>query len=987
MGKRGNMGEEKEESQLCRIAGTVIAPASGEPVLEVTVTVRVPGLAEDLDLGRAVTAKDGRYEVEIEPKRLENLTLNAAMPLSVVLKLSDAKGRTILTTGQPVLMRRGADVRIDVAAPHLEHGLDWPDMTYLAGQPVNLAAAAQLTTPDLVQTYLFLRGRAKNLERGELVRRVLPGLFARRDLDDACAEGRFEVIRALLAERGQQDALTDTDADDLSSGETVHWFYTPHIQVKYTTDAGSPNQVVSPVPTADAPVNLSNGTTIGWVRANLSALNPSGMTPQNTEVPPTFVQEVGVIAEHALTQYLSTAFGVRDPRAGASRLEYRILDQNPGILPGQQRVYGQTHPSWSHVEVDPHNSLLQNLHTVPHEMFHRVQYRYNNISTISGLYGMMREGGARFIEDCINDQPNRYVPSAKKIFDDPTQSLADSPSVGTSSVSSTPINKASGLFWKYMAEQHSTRVGPVFEPAVGVDAYRQALEASATVAPGDPGVGYDPSTLRTARGNMPYYGSFDQFFYYDPAQTELGSHETTWGNYLIANYLHGTASPVTDPRFDYLEDDEPVTWPDPANVPNLAALQATVLAGDDIALAQGSNVTRSVTGHNAWAARYYRITPSGSPGPRLLRVTFNASGGMTDPLVQILLLGPGNALVDIHRSDKTNYTKTVNLAGLSSVIVIVASRGNPGGFTVQFDEMPIAADTMITRWNSAGGTEYESNPYGWSWTWVSPDVMVDNNNDGLADTAVHFGVNNVLKVRLRNRGNQVASNIQIDFWYQKATPFLTSTGWTPVRNSAGNIQQLTGQTLAAKGDPAGNDVKWFSVNWAPVDDGTHHPHWCVKVKVSVPGEPNSDNKLALSNFSNVVPSGDRDMLGLLVRLPEPWAQVDLLIVPHGPRWSMLAGRFPKSSARPRASMLEKEPAARVLMPCEAIMADLTLVRRRIAPWDERDRKPRPLPGRYYRVDPRTLPPGVNPETLVTVAQVVDGRLTGGVTFQITPKGS
>jgi hypothetical protein len=37
--------------------------------------------------------------------------------------------------------------------------------------------------------------------------------------------------------------------------------------------------------------------------------------------------------------------------------------------------------------------------------------------------------------------------------------------------------------------------------------------------------------------------------------------------------------------------------------------------------------------------------------------------------------------------------------------------------------------------------------------WVSPDIMVDTNNDNLDDTSVLFGENNKLKVRLRNRGN------------------------------------------------------------------------------------------------------------------------------------------------------------------------------------------------------------------------------------------
>src|SRR5262249_11673238 len=204
-------------------------------------------------------------------------------------------------------------------------------------------------------------------------------------------------------------------------------------------------------------------------------------------------------------------------------------------------------------------------------------------------------------------------------------------------------------------------------------------------------------------------------------------------------------------------------------------------------------------------------------------------------------------LGDVHRSDRTAGSKTVNMSGLTKVVVIGGSREQGGDFTVHFDEAASATDVMITRWNTAVGTEFEVDSAGWSWTWISPDIIVDTNNDELDDGNVFFGRDNKLKVRLRNRGNATASNnIRVDFWYQKATPHLTTAGWIPVKNLGGVTQQLTGLSLAAGADA------WFSVDWAPVDDGTHHPHWCVKAKVTVAGDPNADNKMAFRNFANVV---------------------------------------------------------------------------------------------------------------------------------------
>ena len=956
------MPTSNEKSQEYNIAGRIIAPASGEPVPKVTVTILPSGLPHGMELGQSVTDKDGRYEVVIDPERLRQVTQKAEEPLSVVLRLSDSKGRVILTTKRPVLVRTGTDVRVDVAAPHLEHGLDWPDMTYIAGEPVNLAAAAHLTAADLLQTYLFLRGRRKELEREELVRRALPGLFARRDPRDDCGEGRFEVIRKLLAERGR---LRDLDGGDGYSGDLPYAFYTPRVVVKYTTDPSSPDRVYSSIPTADEPVYLSDKTTlIGYVRAALADLQ--NLDPNNT-LTPRYVQQIGIIAEYALTQYLSPVFGVRDPRGGAEQIEFRIRYQG-----GE---YGSTNPYWSHIEVepdtagtDPDKQLSRILGTVPHELWHRVQYRYNDTTTCSGIYDLVREGGARFIEDCVDDAANRYVDSVKvNLFPNNPSTIANSPA--------KPYGLA--LFWKYMAEQHGTQVG---EPAVGVDAYIKEMEASATAESTDPNVGYDPRTLRTVRSNMPWYGSFDQFSYYDTAATELASHETTWGNYLVANYLHGVAT-VSDQRFRYLENNDPVLWLDRQFGSLSWLLSQLRQVSEDITVELAAlPITRTPPeGQSAWAARYYRIVLGGT-APRMLRVSFDTSvGGMSDPLLQILLLGTNDALLDIHRSDKIQYSKTINLEGVNAVVVIVASRSTPGHFTLQLDNAPYSSDTMITRWNSAVGTEYEVDPRGWSWTWISPDVMVDNNNDGLADTAVHFGRDNILKVRLRNRGNQVANNIQIDFWYQKAAPFLSSTGWMLLRDAAGNVQQLTGQTLAAKGDPASEN--WFSVKWAPVDDGTHHPHYCVKIKVTVPGEDNTDNKMALSNFSRVTAVSD-DVIHMLARLPHWLREVHIHVVPHGPRWTFLGGNLPDLPNRGAGR------ASAFRAPSDVAMLPFTLSERKLKPWDEKTRGPRPQSDCYYSTDPRTLPPGVNPETLVTVAQFIDRRLTGGVTFQIvTPQPS
>ncbi len=957
-----------------RVAGAIVDAVRGRPVSKVVVKAYDKDFFRDQPLGEATTDKVGRYEIQFSGDDFTGPLIRLERYPDIFLEIVDSNGNVIHSTESSVVVNAGRDTRIDVAVS-ISRKPEEPGAVVIGGERVNLIYAAQLSASELVEAYRYWRRRTSKMNRPELVQRAFPGLPRTKDFNDECGEGYGDAIRQLLEERGATTLLANTDADDLPAGADVAWFYTNNIAVKYTTDGDYPSDKVnSTVPAADDPFALTDGTPLGTLRANLADLHAD-----NTEVAPTYVQKVGLLAEYALASFINPPFSLRDPRDGAARMEYRILDQGG--------FFGGTRGSWSHVEVAPDNADSQNTFTVPHELFHQAQYRYNDTTTRSGIYGILREGGARFATESINDQPNRYIDSGKKILNEPWQSLASSDDPATPGVEKNPIRYAAGLFWKYIAEQHSSVTA---EPMLGVDTYRKVLEATATVKADDPGVGYLTTALRDARKQMPWYGRWDQFRYYDAASTELDSHETTWGNYLAANYLHSTANPIPDSRFEYLEDEAPV--PFSAFTTKLADYQARVEVGDDIVIGQADSFTRNRANHLPWAARYYRISPTAGSPPRMLRINVTAAAGMTDPLIQILRLGAGDALLDICRSDQATYSKTINMEGLSSVVVIVASRENGGSFTLDLDEIASDTDVQVTRWNSAVGTEYEVNPRGWSWAWVSPDVMVDNDDDGLADTEVYFGQNNRLKVRLRNRGNAAANNIGIEFFYQKATPYLSAAAWIPVQDSAGVVQTITGETLdAASG---ANDEKWFAVDWAPVNDGTDHGHWCVKAVVTVPGDPNLDNKIVLSNFSDVIVSGDgdTDTFKLLLRYPDSIHSLDMIVVPHGPKWTIA---LPEEL---HVDLTEKDVSA--CLPCSCkprLLAPIpnraTLASVNVATMDKArrfDGKSGPLEPRrneFFPISGNTLPPGTDSQSLVTVAYKVDGEIVGGVSYQVTTKSA
>ncbi len=225
----------------------------------------------------------------------------------------------------------------------------------------------------------------------------------------------------------------------------------------------------------------------------------------------------------------------------------------------------------------------------------------------------------------------------------------------------------------------------------------------------------------------------------------------------------------------------------------------------------------------------------------MMTVQFRAKAGLTDPLVQIIRLGPGNSLENIYRSELTSYAKTISMSGVDEVIVVVAGRETTGDFTLIVNEIAAASDVMCTRWNTGEGKEYEVDPRGGSWTWLSPDIMVDNNLDGNADQWVLGGQNNKLRVRLRNKGNRRAENIGIRFWYRETTPILPDSGWLVVENMDGAVQEVTNGILEA------GDEKWFTVDWAVPEIGFKAV--TVKVELIVPADPNVDNKIAMSNLA------------------------------------------------------------------------------------------------------------------------------------------
>ncbi|HRI58854.1 MAG TPA: hypothetical protein PK228_04000, partial [Saprospiraceae bacterium] len=534
--------------------------------------------------------------------------------------------------------------------------------------------------------------------------------------------------------------------------------------------------------------------------------------------------------------------------------------------------------------------------------------------------------------------------------------------------------------------QHSPRINTGDEPLIGVETYRTIIEQCEAGS-------WSSNDIRQALRSLPWYQDFYEFEYLDTARQDLTRAETTLGNFALACYLKDLGINTPDRRFDFMEDEENIHIDDVINAMLGTPLQTSLAS---VARTPGTVTTSAAAAFAStivrFASRYYEITVDALVVS--VEARFTTGGGLSSCIFQLILINDDGTVRDIYRTDRTSYTKQFpNLRDgkrLSKVLAVVTGAASSGNFNLTVGPAAAAPDVMVTRWHSVMKNEYEINSLNWAWTWVSPDIWVDNDLDGLADGTVFFNFDNKLHIRLHNKGNANAAGISVDFWYQDASGGLSNAGWLPVQDLAGITQSLGGLSLAA-----GATQDW-SVDWSPVPSGASH-HFCIRAVVTVPGDPNTDNKRVLSNFGNVVvlfaPGKfiDIELLRRNIDLDRPRV-IELAVVPRLTPGLEIAKR----------DLINQK--IRLLQPGEAVKDTLRLSywpvkadtqHTHVATSKHPEESPcpchsaaqslktRPDVNGHYPVDPRTLPPGVAGKPMVTIVHLADGIPVGGVTLMVT----
>lgn len=175
-------------------------------------------------------------------------------------------------------------------------------------------------------------------------------------------------------------------------------------------------------------------------------------------------------------------------------------------------------------------------------------------------------------------------------------------------------------------------------------------------------------------------------------------------------------------------------------------------------------------------------------------------------------------------------------------------------------------DLTFLRWGWSWrlSREYLGGIHSTSPDWASLDLFINNGGVSAWNAIVNVldatgnptRFENRLYCRVRNVGDQDASNVIVNFFYAKAGTGVVS--WQPVTDKDGVVQTLTlaalpaGQMNFPEADqdapPAAASVKWYIPPLAP---GESVDHFCLKAILASPDDVNPFNNEVQSNIAYV----------------------------------------------------------------------------------------------------------------------------------------
>lgn len=465
---------------------------------------------------------------------------------------------------------------------------------------------------------------------------------------------------------------------------------------------------------------------------------------------------------------------------------------------------GGTHPDEPQILIQNSLAVDESRAVLAHEIFHRIQYKFNNVDWRPWLFrdveeigfdgrGSIMEGGARAAEAVLAAGADRYLHDGRAWFDGSAQTLfmRSLPARGRPNTNLY----ATGLFWKYVAEQHGrTRHGLETQHAL-------LSHVASTAVPDDPdppAFVFDPRQVRLARGAMAGPGHFDTML----ADREGGflATETTWGSFLAALVLNH--APSLDSRFRFRDAEiwkggaSPQVTIAPERVLVFEALPVSLdgLHQDEFSPAEIQDRQRPsfedrarewfrpwlapgsagdlrrwpIAGLDPYAFTCWRIDfRDDAPAP-ILRVRLRGRGGVRAFLLQVILIDRAGQLLDIDRSEPDaagEADRLIAARGAATAYVMVASRDQAGDVRIGFSRAVNTPLLSATNWNAGFAKRLSVDPARSVWSWRSPDLFLHGNR-------------HTLLVRVSNDGSARAEDVVVALAWKRADAGFHAAPWT-----------------------------------------------------------------------------------------------------------------------------------------------------------------------------------------------------------------
>jgi hypothetical protein len=334
------------------------------------------------------------------------------------------------------------------------------------------------------------------------------------------------------------------------------------------------------------------------------------------------------------------------------------------------------------------------------------------------------------------------------------------------------ISKGLGL-WKRPIRivMHDTLLGlDQFHPFVssfaqhpenGFSASAEAFAAYLGLDVGDPrGVIREMwNETAAARAQAAYFE-----FVYSDRQKDIYNDDTRFGDFVLAMANRLLPRPSTDARFNFGSYSGPLAKPK---------------ASSDSLVSQLA-LQGSLPGNGAVIFHSVGLDPRVSN----VAVSFKADRSDVCPLLQIVLLDANGALLDVIKTDKSRYDRTIGLRGgtVKSLLFAVANRiGSGFSYTLQTGDVQRASDVMITRWSRPPGQELVNVA---ALDWDSADIWLTSDDPTIPRDTVDVLNNNdwsVVHVRLHNFGNRDARQVRVRVYFQKGSVNPSDDHWQPMQ--------------------------------------------------------------------------------------------------------------------------------------------------------------------------------------------------------------